>query len=159
MELSPDDLAGVVDLFGALRSETLRQALSELAFKRGEDREPAAFDELVSVAIESYHVLEIDDGPDTLLVPGPVAFPTLPEDAIDLQHILDVEQRTMDRDRLADAAERRFRADASQAVAAGDRDRMEELLDVSYELEAWAPVDLTTARERLDTALEGNNSA
>ena len=159
MKLSPDDLAGVVDLFGALRPETLRQALSELAFKRGDDREPAGFDEPVNAAIDSYHLLELDDGPNSLLVAGPVAFPTLPEDAGDLQHILDVEGRSVDRDRLADAAERRFRADASQAVAAGDRDRMEQLLDVSYELEAWAPVDLTTARERLDTALEGTNSA
>jgi hypothetical protein len=30
---------------------------------------------------------------------------------------------------------------------------MRELLDVSYELEVWGPVDLASARERLDDAL------
>jgi len=158
MDQSPDDLAGVVDLFGALPPATLRHALSELAFKQGADRDPAEFEPAVESAVESYHLLRLP-GDQPLIVAGPVAFPTLPDGARDLPHILDVPERSIDRDRLASAAERRFRRDASQAVAANDRDRIEALLDVSYELEAWAPVDLAETRERLDDALEGTDPA
>ncbi|CCQ33252.1 hypothetical protein HLRTI_001883 [Halorhabdus tiamatea SARL4B] len=156
MDLSPDDIAGVVDLFGALPPATLRAALAELAFKRGEDHDPATFADDVAAAVESYHLLELP-GEEPLLVVGPVAFPTLPEGARDLPHILDAPDRSIDRDRLATAAERRFRRDAGQAVAAGDPDRIETLLSVSYELEAWAPVDLAETRDRLDDALEGTD--
>ncbi|MFB6128762.1 MAG: hypothetical protein ABEJ47_03275 [Halorhabdus sp.] len=157
MDLSADDLAGVVDLFGALPPTTLRDALAELAFKRGDDRDPASFEDDVASAVESYHLLELP-GEEPLLVAGPVAFPTLPEGARDLPHILDVPDRSVDRERLATAAERRFRRDAGQAVAASDPDRIETLLSVSYELEAWAPVDLAETRDRLDDALEGTGS-
>jgi len=156
MNFTPDELAGVVDLFGALSPATLRQALAELAYKRGEDRDPASFADEIRAAIDSYHLLELED--ESLLVVGPVAFPSLPEGARDLPHILDVEERSVDRERLATAAERRFRRDAGQAVAADDRERIERLLDVSYELEAWAPVELAETRERLDDALEGTTS-
>lgn len=158
MDLSPDDLAGVVDLFGALPPATLRTALAELAFKRGVDREPASFDDAVASAVDSYHLLELP-GDEPLVVAGPVAFPTLPEGARDLPHILDDPDHSVDRDRVGTAAERRFRRDAGRAVAAGDADRIETLLSVSYELEAWAPVDLAETRDRLDDALEGINSA
>lgn len=153
MEFTPDELAGIVDLFGAVDRPTLRQACVELAYKRGEDREPVSFDDAIDAAIAEYHLLALDDG--DLLVPGPVAFPELPEGATDLPHILDAESRTIDRDRLATAAQERFRADAAAAVEAGDRERIEHLLDVSYELEVWVPVELDEARRRLDDALDG----
>jgi len=156
MDLSADDLAGVVDLFGALPPATLRAALAELAFKRRVDRPPTSFEPAVESAIESYHLLHLPGDPP-LLVAGPVAFPTLPEGARDLPHILDVPERSIDPERRGAAAEKRFRSDASQAVASGDHDRIETLLDVSYELEAWAPVDLAEIRDRLDDALEGND--
>ena len=60
----------------------------------------------------------------------------------------------MPRERLAAAAERRFRNDAADAIAAGDRERIADLLDVSYELDVWAPVELSGTRTRLDEALE-----
>ncbi|QSG10227.1 DUF7109 family protein [Halapricum desulfuricans] len=150
MEFTPDELAGIVDLFGALDRSALQRACVELAYKRGADREPAGFDDAIDAAVADYHLLVLDD---ELLVPGPIAFPELPEGATDLPHILDVESRTIDRDRLAEAAQRRFRADAAAAVEAGDRERIEHLLDVSYELEVWAPVELAQARRRLDDAL------
>ncbi|WEL16601.1 MULTISPECIES: hypothetical protein [unclassified Halorhabdus] len=157
MDFSADDLAGVVDLFGALPPATLRDALAELAFKQGDHRDPSEFDAVVDAAIESYHLLELP-GDQPLVVVGPVAFPTLPEGARDLPHILDVPDRSIDPERRGTAAERRFRSDAGQAVAADDHDRIETLLDVSYELEAWGPVDLEATRERLDDALEGTDS-
>lgn len=157
MDVTGDELAGVVDLFGALTGEELGQALVELAFKRSEDCEPAAFEDDIAAAVDTYHLVSFDFSErfdaSTLYVPGPVAFPELPENATDLPHILDIEQRSLDREKLGEAAEKQFRADTAQAVAAGDEERIEQLLDVSYELDVWAPVDLSTARERLDNAL------
>jgi len=154
MELTPDELAGTVDLFGALDRPTLRQACVELAFKQGADREPESFDDTIDNAVESYHLVAIEDDGTERLVAGPVAFPTLPEGARDLPHILDVEERTVPRERLAEAAERRFRDDAADAIAADDRERIADLLDVSYELDVWAPVEISATRTRLDEALQ-----
>jgi hypothetical protein len=156
MELSSDELAGVVDLFGALTREELGRALVELAFKHGEDCDPDDFAADIADAVESYHLVTVDfsDAADasTLVVPGPVAFPELPEHATDLPHILGIETRSLDREKLGEAAEQQFRADTARAVDADDEQRIAELLDVSYELDVWAPVDLSGARERLDNA-------
>jgi hypothetical protein len=163
MDVSGDELAGVVDLFGGLTRAELGQALVELAFRDGEDREPEDFDDDIDTALADYFLVAVeragdatgaaDDDPVTLLVAGPVAFPELPDHATDLPHIMDVEERYVDRERVGEAAEQRFRADTARAVADGDEERMAALLDVSYELEAWAPVELGEARARLDDAL------
>jgi hypothetical protein len=160
MDLTGHDVAGVVDLFGALTRAELGEALAELAFKRGEDHDPDAFAADIDAAVRSYHLVAVEpDGTDaavdeTLYVVGPVAFPELPEGATDLPHILDVESRNIERETVARAAERRFRDDASAAVEAGDTERIEALLDVSYELEAWGGVDLARSRDRLDATLQ-----
>jgi hypothetical protein len=159
MELTGNDVAGVVDLFGGLTRDELGTALAELAFKRGEDHDPESFGEDIESGIRSYHLVEINPAEttgaseDSLLVVGPVAFPELPEGATDLHHILDVPERDIDRETAARAAEQRFREDASAAVEAGDTERIEALLDVSYELEAWGGIDLARSRDRLDSAL------
>jgi hypothetical protein len=156
MEPTADELAGVVDLFGALTRPELGQALAELAFKRGQEYEPGAFGDVIENAIRSYHLVAIPVGEtkfdveDPLVVVGPVAFPELPEGATDLPHILDVEPREVDRETAARAARDRFRSDAASAADAGDKDRVRNLLDVSYELEAWGSVDLAGVRDRLD---------
>ncbi|WP_302080960.1 DUF7109 family protein [Salinibaculum rarum] len=160
MDLTGHDVAGVVDLFGALTRAELGEALAELAFKRGEDHDPDAFAADIDAAVRSYHLVAVEpDATDaavdeTLYVVGPVAFPELPEGATDLPHILDVESRNIERETVARAAERRFRDDASAAVEAGDTERIEALLDVSYELEAWGGVDLARSRDRLDATLQ-----
>lgn len=170
-----DDLAGVVDLFGGLTRAELRRALSELAFRQGAGPPE---DGVVDEAIANYAIVEYgrtpdegagpdDDastvegaGPDEgegkeelLLVPGPASFPRLPEGAADLPHIMEVEQRTIDRESLGRAVERRFRGEVARAVDAENGERIERLQDVSYDLEAWGPVDLDRLRERLDVAL------
>jgi hypothetical protein len=86
-----------------------------------------------------------------------VAFPTLPDSAEDLPHIMDVPDRDVDDDAVIEAAERRLRADAAAAVDAGDAERIEQLLDVSYDLETWGAIDVSGVRSRLDTALENRN--
>lgn len=155
MDVSGDDLAGVVDLFDALTREELTRAFVELAFKRGEETESAAFGPAIEAAVDAYHLVEVDtDAADErLYVPGPVAFPTLPEGAADLPHILDVPDRSIDDEALASAAKSRFTADAEEALEAGDPERIEQLVDVSYELEVWAPVDVEAVRTRLTEAL------
>jgi hypothetical protein len=157
MEFSGDELAGVVDLFGALTHAELGEALAELAFKQGDEYDPEGFESDISAAIEGYHLVELDadvagtDAP--VLVPGPGAFPTLPDGAPDLTHILDVESREFDRATAGEASLDRFREDAATAVESGDPRRVERLVDVSYELEAWADVDLSAERDHLDRVL------
>ena len=155
MEFSSDELAGLVDMFGALTRAELEEALVELAFRRGEERDPADFASAVEEARASYHLVEFEpaEGAEPVFVPGPVAFPELPSGAADVPHILAVEERSVDREAAGVAAAERFRVEAARVVAAGDEERTRELLDVSYELEAWAPVDLTDARRRIDDAL------
>jgi hypothetical protein len=163
MEVSRDELAGIVDLFGALTRSELQDAAAELAFKRDGEFEPDAFGADVEAAIRSYHLLEAPADavsattadPDAgWLVPGPIAFPELPDAAADLPHILDVDDRAVDRPAVARAAEERFRADAAAAVDAGTPERLAELRDVSYELESWGGVDLSAVRDGLDAAVE-----
>lgn len=158
-----DDLAGIVDLFGALERERLLRALDELAFKR----DVAAPDEgVVDDAVASYHLVEHGGR----LVAGPAAFPTLPEGAADLPHIMDAEARDPDPDAVGRTVEERFRSEAARALADVDADgsdgdesgadagadatdeRIQGLLDVSYDVEAWGPVDLSDVRRRLDDA-------
>lgn len=151
LDVEGDDLAGIVDMFGGLTRAELDEALDELAYRRGEDSPEG---EVIDDALDAYVLVAYErEGGDDLLVAGPVAFPTLPEGATDLPHILDVEERSVDREAVAAAVERRFRADVASAVASGDEARMHELLDASYELEAWGPVELGGMRERLDDAL------
>jgi hypothetical protein len=162
MDVSADELAGVVDLFGALTRAELGHGLAELAFKQGEDCDPAAFDDDIDAALSTYQLVavEADEPDDTdttdepLLVAGPVAFPELPPGATDLPHILDVENRDVDRDTAAEAAKGRFEREAATAVNEDDQGMIAALLDASYELEAWGGIDLAEARARLDDASE-----
>ena len=155
MDLSGDELAGIVELFGGLTREELAEGLAELAFKQGETYNPGAFETVIEEGIAGYHLIslepgDVDDADAPVLVAGPAAFPELPEDARDLLHILDVDERAVDRETAGRRATERFRADAAQALDAGDGDRIETLIDVSYELETWGGVDLAGVRDRLD---------
>jgi hypothetical protein len=148
MSLLSDELAGVVDLFGGLTREELQHALEELAFKRGE--EPDAVAAAVEDAVESYHLVPVERDDETLLVAGPVAFPTLPEHAEDLPHIMAVEKRTVDRETAAVAARDRLDRQAVEVAKDGDSERAAALVDICYDLETWAAVDTDDLRDRLD---------
>jgi hypothetical protein len=140
-----DELAGIVDLFGGLTREELHEALAELAFKRGDDFDPDAAAEDVTEALDDYSLLGVARDDQRVLVPGPVAFPELPERATDLPHILDVQPRSVDRAELATVVRERLESDAADA----DSDRARYLVDVTYDAEAWAPVELDDVRETL----------
>ena len=162
-----DDLAGVVDLFGWLTRAELSGALSELAFKRRTEVDEAAIDDAIDLAVAEYALVpapekalsgepdapsdtgETDVAEATLLAVGPAAFPTLPEGAEDLPHILDVSDRGVDREALADAVLERLRREAVEGINEGDVERLETLADVTYDVEAWAPVDVDPVRTRI----------
>ena len=144
-----DELAGIVDLFDALTREELRTALSELAYRRGDEFDADDADAAIDAAVEAYALVEHDE----VLIAGPTAFPTLPANAEDLPHIMDVPERRVDREALGEAARSRIAADAEAAIAAGDEDRIATLLDVCYDVEAWAPVSLDDTRAELDRRL------
>lgn len=152
MDLDQDDLAGVLDLFGGLTSDELDRALEEMAFRAG-DSEDVPGTDLLTAAVDDFVVVEVDrDDGMTWYFPGPTAFPTVPEAAEDLPQILDIDRRSIERSALGRAAVQRFRAEAARAVDEGDEDRMAALVDLSYEIEAWAPVDVSSVRDRLDEA-------
>jgi hypothetical protein len=150
MELSGDDVAGVVDSFGALTRADLRQALAELAFKQGDTVDPEQFDSVIDDAIDDYQLVRLDSHGEPVLIVGPSAFPTLPEGTQDLQHILDADSRKVDRERAGEAATARLREEAALAIVMGEVASLDRLIDVSYDIEAWAPVDLDGLRSYLD---------
>ena len=149
-----DDLAGVLDLFGALTPAELESALEELAFKRGESVDPDAVETAVDDAIASFAVVRYQGDGRTLLAPGPAAFPTLPPNAEDLPHILDVPDRDVDPEAAGAAVADRLRSAAAGALDADDEVEMRRLLDVTYDVEVWSgAVAVDEVRERLDAAL------
>lgn len=158
MEITGDELAGIVDLFGGLTASELGEAIAELAYRQGEEYDPTAYETRIETALTSYRLVAIDASSwtdddtvdDELLVAGPLAFPGLPPDAEDLPHILDIETR--DVEPAGDAVADQFRDDARAAIDAGDTERIQTLLDASYELEPWAGVDLAEIRSALAEA-------
>jgi hypothetical protein len=161
MELTADELAGVVDLFGALTRAELRDALAELAFK--EDATLADPEARIDEAIEKYHLVEVPpavvtptetamDGP--VLVVGPAAFPALPADADDLPHIMSVADREVATEAVTEEVIDRFEEDVAAAVEDGDVATAEKLLDVSYELTAWGETDLDSTRRDLEAVTD-----
>jgi hypothetical protein len=165
MSTTQDELAGVVDLFGALTRSELASALHELAFKQGRDVDESALRSEIEAAIDAYSLVEYE--PDdtaglptesatdevSLVAVGPTAFQTLPPNATDLPHILDYDRRTVDRERLADQVCERLAVEAETAVAAGDTERASQLLDVSYDVEAWVAVDTAEIRSTIEPVL------
>ena len=158
MTATHDELAGVVDLFGALTRPELTAALDELAFKQGQDVDESALRSAIETAVEAYALVEYEPAEGTgsvgrLVAVGPTAFPTLPPNAEDLPHILDFERRSVDRNRLAEQVSHRLTAEAEAAVDADDGARAAELLDVSYDVEAWASVEAGDVRSALEPVL------
>ncbi|ELY74827.1 hypothetical protein [Natrinema pallidum] len=157
MDATADELAGVVDLFGGLTRAELERALAEAAYRAdGRTVEDAALAAAIDEAVESFALVRYapDADGEALLVAGPTAFPTVPEHAEDVPHILDIEPRAPDREALGETARERVLEVADEAVAAGETERIKTMIDVSYDIEAWAPVDLTDERRRLEDALE-----
>ncbi|MFC7071888.1 hypothetical protein ACFQJ7_10610 [Halovenus rubra] len=173
MDLTEDELAGVVDLFGGLTRAELSEALAELVYRQGGEYDLSAHADTIDAAIRSYHLVAVANPADReaterdwadekahsgkpLLLAGPLAFPTLPSDARDLPHILDVSKRTVDTDDVGHEVAEMFREDARSAIDADDQSRIDTLLDASYEVEPWTGVDLAPVRQDLAAATQTN---
>ncbi len=155
MKPTVDELAGVVDIFGGLRDEELRRAYEELAARTGaQSIETEVFDEVIERALKQYALVECAVADDSGYVAGPTAFPDPPTHAEDLPHILEVPHRSIDRERVGERVCERFCASVDEAITADDEQRARTLLDVSYDVEAWAPVELTDERTALEATLE-----
>ncbi len=150
---TPDEVAGIVDLFGLLTREEAERALSELAYRRGEA--PPA--DAIGEALDAFALVAFERDGKRLLAPGPAAFPELPEGSEDLPHILDVDGRTVDHGALGRAATDRLRSEARQAIEDGNRNRADELLEISYDIEAWGGPDLSAVRDRLESISDDTN--
>ena len=165
MSTTHDELAGIVDLFGALTRGELAAACSELAFKQGQDVDKPELDAKIEAALDAYVLAEYNpvdasevtersvDGREPLVTVGPTAFPTLPPNAEDLPHILEFERRSVDRERLATQVCERLCVEGAAAVDAGETDRAAELVDVAYDIELWAPLETEDIRAQLIAAL------
>jgi hypothetical protein len=154
MDLSPDEFAGIADLFGGLTREELAEAVENLAARQGVDFGREALDARVETARLKYYLLAVQREGETVLAPGPTALPTLPDHAEDLPHMMEVSERAIDPERLAEAVHERLAADAERAIANDERDRIDVLIGVSYDAEAWGPVELEDIREQLRDSLE-----
>lgn len=139
LDLTPDELAGIVGLFGALTRTELRDACLEVAYKRSGERPTAAdIDAIIEDAIDEYRLVAREDAGTTHLVSGPTAFPTLPDFADELPHVLDIPDRDIDRRPVA--------LNLIQKLDALDLDP-HETDQLSYEIESWANVDASVLRE------------
>ncbi len=156
MDATPDELAGVVDLFGGLTRGELEDALAEVAFRAGDSVDDGVLRVRIDEAVDAFALVRYDhdETDEPLLVAGPAAFPTTPDHAEDLPHILDVETRRLDRETLAAVVSERFDRAVDRAVADGDDERGARLIEVSYDLEAWGSIDASDQRDRLDGLLE-----
>ncbi len=146
MELSGDELAGIVDQFGALSRDTLEEAIQETAFRAGEKLQPATVDTWIEDALAAFALLEVEVDGTTRIVPGPRAFPSVPDMATDLPHVLDVEPRSVPTAALERGLRNRL-AEAADEIESADR--AHELIDVTYDAEAWVGADFGDVRDRL----------
>lgn len=157
-----DELAGIVDLFGGLTRTQLRDAVGELAFKQGETIDEDALDDRIDRACRGYYLLAVPtamidargDEEPPVLVPGPVALPSLPAYGEDLPHILDPDRRTIPVEAKAAALREQLETDVESAIEEEATTRAETLLDVCYAAESWGPVEIDDLRQSLQELLE-----
>jgi hypothetical protein len=157
--IEPDELAGIVELFGALTRNELRRAASELCYRRGVDVDDEPLDASIDRALSEFVLLAAPGVTDEPLeavpiVAGPAAFPAHPEHAEDLPHILDVEPRAVDRATARDVAVNQFQGAIEIALESKSGANLDGLLELCFDLETWGAVSLDVERDRLQRQLE-----
>lgn len=155
MELSGDELAGIVDQFGALRRGTLTEAVHEAAFRAGVDLDSGTIETWIDDALSSYALVEVELDGESRIVPGPRAFPTVPEMATDLTHVLDVEPSSVPTEALETGLRNRLESAAAEVEAP---ERAADLIDVTYDAEAWVGADFDAVRGQLQQSLDARES-
>ncbi|WP_418285252.1 DUF7109 family protein [Halorubrum sp. DTA46] len=149
-EVDEDAIAAAIDI--AVTEYALVPAPPTALFEAGSSEPTGVIDP--ASAGDGAGAGDNTDRGDVALAVGPAAFPSLPADAEDLPHILDVPERDVDRESLSAAVLDRLSADAVAAINDRETERLETLADVTYDLEAWAPVDAGEIRERIVAELD-----
>ena len=153
MDPTLDELVGAVDLFGGLSREELIGGFEDIGARMGGDVDINALNLRIDEAIEKYYLVEVADR--GLLVAGPSALPELPEGGEDLPHLILVGEREINREELEKGVAERLGKEVEIAIFEKDRNQIESLLDVCYDLEMWAGVDVDGIRKKLERIIDG----
>ena len=153
MDPTLDELVGAVDLFGGLSREELIGGFEDIGARMGGDVDINALNLRIDEAIEKYYLIEVAD--QGLLVAGPSALPELPEGGEDLPHLILVGEREINREELEKGVAERLGKEVEIAIFEKDRNQIESLLDVCYDLEMWAGVDVDGIRKKLERIIDG----
>ncbi|MFL2521001.1 MAG: hypothetical protein ACJ0QU_01285 [Halobacteriales archaeon] len=152
MDPTLDELVGAVDLFGGLSREELIGGFEDIGARMGDYVDIRALNLRIDEAIEKYYLVEVVD--QGLLVAGPSALPELPEGGEDLPHLILVREREINRKEVEKGVVERISKEIEMAIFEKDRDRMESLLDVCYDLEIWAEIDADGIRKKLEGIID-----
>jgi len=153
MDPTLDELVGAVDLFGGLSREELVGGFQDIGARMGDDVDIKVLNLRIDEAIEKYYLVEVAD--QGLLVAGPSALPELPEGGEDLPHLILVGEREINREELEKGVAERLGKEVEIAIFEKDRNQIESLLDVCYDLEMWAEVDVDGIRKKLERIIDG----
>ena len=152
MDPTLDELVGAVDLFGGLSREELVGGFQDIGARMGDDVDIKVLNLRIDEAIEKYYLVEVADR--GLLVAGPSALPELPEGGEDLPHLILVGEREINREELEKGVAERLGKEVEIAIFEKDRNQIESLLDVCYDLEMWAGVDVDGIRKKLERIID-----
>ena len=152
MDPTLDELVGAVDLFGGLSREELVGGFQDIGARMGDDVDIKVLNLRIDEAIEKYYLVEVAD--QGLLVAGPSALPELPEGGEDLPHLILVGEREINREELEKGVAERLGKEVEIAIFEKDRNQIESLLDVCYDLEMWAGVDIDGIRKKLERIID-----
>lgn len=152
VKLTNDDIAGIAEMFGVISRKQLEQALIELSYRQGEELSETAAENAVQEALSSFALVAISHQPQELTA-GPAAYPTLPVGANDLPHMLEQDRQKPDPAVVREAANQRYREAVDEAIEASDTETLQDLLQLSYDIEAWAEITVDDVRSRIQDEL------
>lgn len=152
MKLTLDELAGAVDLFGGLTREELIQGCEDICARSGEVIDFEFINDKIENAIKKYYLVELKER--GLLVIGPVALPKLPEGGEDLPHLIQVENRLINKKEIEKIVFERMEEEIKVNSFEEDLESLERLLDICYDIEIWSSGGIEEARKALEKRVD-----
>tara|TARA_B110000014_G_scaffold263296_1_gene259582 strand:+ start:1005 stop:1484 length:480 start_codon:yes stop_codon:yes gene_type:complete len=152
MDPTLDELAGAVDLFGGLSRMELVQGFEDISARMGDSVDIETLNGRIDEAVEKYYLVEMKS--QDLLVVGPTALPELPEGGEDLPHLILVGEREINREEVEKSVVDRMDKEVEIVISRKDIDQMGRLLDVCYDLEIWAEINVEGIRKKLEGIMD-----
>ena len=152
MDPTLDELAGAIDLFGGLSREELVRGFEDISARMGDHIDIEVLNLRIDEAIEKYYLVEMVSR--ELLVVGPAALPELPEGGEDLPHLILVGKREIDMGEVEKSVRERIGREVEIVISKKDRNQMESLLDVCYDLEMWVGMNVEDIRKKLEEKMD-----